>query len=59
MLSRLARGPFEPTPVGVFRSVERPTYGDLVQHQLVAASESKGPGDLAKLLASGSTWEVA
>jgi 2-oxoglutarate ferredoxin oxidoreductase subunit beta len=58
MLSRLARGPFEPTPVGVFRAVERPTYGDLVQHQLVAASESKGPGDLAKLLMSGSTWEV-
>src|SRR3954453_7753993 len=53
MPSRLARGPYEPTPVGVFRSIERPTYGDLVQHQLVAAAESKGPGDLAKLLSSG------
>ena len=58
MLSRLARGPYEPTPVGVFRSIERPTYGDLVQQQLVAAAESKGPGDLATLLSSGSTWQV-
>jgi len=58
MLSRLARGPYEPTPVGVFRAIDRPTYGDLVQQQLVAAAESKGPGDLAKLLSSGSTWQV-
>ncbi|CAN5186930.1 hypothetical protein BH18ACT4_BH18ACT4_06620 [soil metagenome] len=26
MLSRLARGPFEPTAVGVFRAVDRPEY---------------------------------
>jgi 2-oxoglutarate ferredoxin oxidoreductase subunit beta len=58
MLTRLARGPFEPTPIGVFRAVERPTYGDQVQQQLMKAAETKGPGDLAKLLASGSTWEV-
>src|SRR5438552_196310 len=58
MLSRLARGPHEPTPIGVFRAVDRPSYGEQVQQQLMAASESKGPGDLAKLLASGSTWVV-
>src|SRR4051794_36452291 len=58
MLSRLARGPHEPTPVGVFRAIERPNYGDLVQRQLMAAADSKGPGDLAALLASGSTWQV-
>jgi 2-oxoglutarate ferredoxin oxidoreductase subunit beta len=58
MLSRLARGPFEPTPVGVFRAVDRPTYGDAMQHQLVEAQERSGPGDLSKLLHSGATWEV-
>ncbi len=57
MLSRLARGPYEPTPIGVFRAVERPTTA-LVQQQLVAAQERQGPGDLTKLLASGGTWEV-
>jgi 2-oxoglutarate/2-oxoacid ferredoxin oxidoreductase subunit beta len=58
MLSRLARGPFEPTPVGVFRAVDRPTYGDAMQHQLVEAQERSGPGDLDALLHSGATWEV-
>ena len=58
MLSRLARGPHEPTPVGVFRAVERPDYGDEVDRQLAAAQERQGPGDLATLLRSGGTWEV-
>jgi 2-oxoglutarate ferredoxin oxidoreductase subunit beta len=58
-LSRLADGPTTPTPIGVFRDVERPHYGALVNQQLVAAAERKGPGDLAQLLASGSTWTVA
>ena len=57
-LSRLSSGPTTPTPVGVFRAVERPHYGAMVGQQLVAAAESKGPGDLAKLLTSGSTWTV-
>jgi 2-oxoglutarate ferredoxin oxidoreductase subunit beta len=57
-LSRLASGPTAPTPVGVFRDVERPHYGALVNEQLVAAAERKGPGDLAALLSSGSTWTV-
>jgi 2-oxoglutarate ferredoxin oxidoreductase subunit beta len=57
-LSRLAAGPNEPTPVGVFRAVERPTYEALVQDQLLASQERQGPGDLGKLLSSGGTWEV-
>ncbi|MDQ4097103.1 MAG: 2-oxoacid:ferredoxin oxidoreductase subunit beta [Actinomycetota bacterium] len=58
LLSQLARGPFEPTPIGVFRAVERPDYGSLVQRQLLDARERQGPGDLAALLASGTTWQV-
>ena len=58
MLSRLARGPYEPTPIGVFRAIERPDYGALVQGQLVDAQQRRGPGDLAALLESGATWQV-
>ena len=58
-LSRLANGPTSPTPIGVFRAVERPDYGTLVDQQVAAALDAKGPGDLAKLLTSGSTWTVA
>jgi len=58
-LSRLARGPFEPTPVGVFRDVERSEYGDAMAQQIVDAQGRKGAGDLATLLQSGGTWTVA
>jgi len=58
-LSRLADTPTVPTPIGVFRDVERPIYEGEVQRQLVGASEQRGPGDLAALIGSGATWEVA
>ena len=58
MLSRLAQGPYEPTPIGVFRAVDRPEYGEGVNQQLAAAHDQKGSGDLAALLRSGATWEV-
>jgi hypothetical protein len=33
-------------------------YGDALENQLRAASEQKGPGDLARLLAGGDAWRV-
>jgi len=57
-LSRVSTGPTMPTPIGVFRDVERPSYEIEVQRQLAAASERQGPGDLASLLSSGATWDV-
>ncbi|HZA19355.1 MAG TPA: 2-oxoacid:ferredoxin oxidoreductase subunit beta [Actinomycetota bacterium] len=57
-LSRVASGPTMPTPLGVFRDVDRPVYGDGMEHQLRAAAEAQGPGDLARLLSSGDTWTV-
>ncbi len=58
-LSRLATGPFEPTPIGVFRAVERPEYGHEMSQQIVAAQERKGVGDLSTLLRSNSSWTVS
>jgi 2-oxoglutarate/2-oxoacid ferredoxin oxidoreductase subunit beta len=57
-LSRLAVGPYEPTPIGVFRAVTRPEYGEGMSRQLLDANERKGPGELASLLRSGGTWTV-
>jgi 2-oxoglutarate ferredoxin oxidoreductase subunit beta len=57
-LSRLADAPTVPTPVGVFRDVDRAIYEGEVQRQLVGASEKRGPGELAALIGSGATWEV-
>ncbi len=58
-LSRLASGPHSPTPIGVFRDVVHPEYGDQMADQIQRALDSKGPGDLNSLLRSaGATWEV-
>jgi 2-oxoglutarate/2-oxoacid ferredoxin oxidoreductase subunit beta len=58
-LARMARGPFEPTPIGVFRAVEAPEYSEEISRQIAQAQEKRGPGDLAGLLRSGAAWEVA
>jgi 2-oxoglutarate ferredoxin oxidoreductase subunit beta len=57
-LARLASNPTTPTPIGVFRAVERLEYSGEVTRQLAAAQEQRGSGDLATLLRSGGTWEV-
>ncbi|MEP6624495.1 MAG: thiamine pyrophosphate-dependent enzyme, partial [Acidimicrobiia bacterium] len=57
-LSRLAETPTSPTPMGVLRAVQRPTYEAEVQTQLGAAQATRGPGDLRALLESGGVWDV-
>ncbi len=57
-LSRLSRGPYEPTPIGIFRDVDRPEYGEGMARQIEEATERRGPGDVAALLRSGSSWTV-
>ncbi|MEU6403633.1 2-oxoacid:ferredoxin oxidoreductase subunit beta [Streptomyces sp. NPDC046985] len=58
-LSRLADpATLHHTPVGVFRSVERPVYDTLMAEQLDTAVAQRGEGDLGALLAGGDTWTV-
>jgi len=56
-LSRLDSADFSHTPIGVFRSVDRPSYDSLMSGQITAA-QAGGEGDLATLLAGNDTWEV-
>ncbi|HEY6747739.1 MAG TPA: 2-oxoacid:ferredoxin oxidoreductase subunit beta [Mycobacteriales bacterium] len=56
-LSRLSGTDLRYTPMGVFRSVERPTYDRLLNDQLDQA-RAKAEPDLAALLAGGDTWTV-
>ena len=58
-LSRLAEGPTQPTPIGIFRDVDRPVYGDAMELQLQAAAQRQGPGDVGRLLHGSDTWTVA
>jgi 2-oxoglutarate/2-oxoacid ferredoxin oxidoreductase subunit beta len=57
-VARLSHTPHGPTPIGVFRDVERPVYDRLMQEQLERAREEQGAGDLAQLLHAGDTWTI-
>jgi len=60
-LSRLTdAGVLHQSPIGIFRSVERPTYDDQARRQITTASEGKGdPTEaLTALIAGGDTWTV-
>ncbi|MEU6723145.1 2-oxoacid:ferredoxin oxidoreductase subunit beta [Nonomuraea wenchangensis] len=57
-LSRLDEPAFEHVPIGIFRSVDRPSYETLMAEQLDEAAERQGPGDLGELLLGGDTWRI-
>ncbi|MFE5900247.1 2-oxoacid:ferredoxin oxidoreductase subunit beta, partial [Streptomyces sp. NPDC056488] len=58
-LSRLADpDTLHHTPIGVFRSVDRPVYDTLMAGQLDTAVEQHGKGDLTQLLTGNDTWTV-
>ena len=62
-VSRLDDTAMTHVPFGVFRSVSRPTYNDLVRGQVDEARAAAGGGmpgdrDLAALLAGSDTWTI-
>jgi 2-oxoglutarate ferredoxin oxidoreductase subunit beta len=58
-LLSLMEPPAFPTPVGVFRAVERPTYEKVLEDQILQAKQRQGEGDLEELLNRGDTWTVS
>ncbi len=60
-LSRLSGSDLSTTPIGVFRNVQRPSYDDIVQKQLVdAKATAHGTPEemLDGLLNAGDTWTI-
>ena len=49
--------PAFPTPVGVFRAIDKPVYDQLLMGQIKAAQE-RNPSDLKALFQQGETWVV-
>ncbi len=54
-LARLADDPTEPTPIGIFREVQRPVFGRTAPARPETASDEQ----LEELLFSGDTWTIA
>jgi 2-oxoglutarate ferredoxin oxidoreductase subunit beta len=60
-LSRLSGSDLATTPIGVFRNVQRPTYDEILQKQLVdAKAQATGTPDemLGELLTAADTWTI-
>ncbi len=58
-LAHLAERPTGPTPVGVFRAVERPVFAEAVTAELERARAEASDERLDALLRSGDTWTVS
>ena len=48
-----------PTPIGVFRAVQRDTYERMAGDQIQTAKQRQGAGDLRQLFEAGETWKVS
>ena len=51
--------PGMPVPLGVYQALNKPTYGEKLDEQIVDAMADKGRGSLMDYLHQGDTWEVA
>jgi 2-oxoglutarate/2-oxoacid ferredoxin oxidoreductase subunit beta len=57
-LSRLSSQDLRYTPMGVFRSIQKPTYDQMMAEQLDVAKAERAP-DLDALLVGNDTWTVS
>jgi 2-oxoglutarate ferredoxin oxidoreductase subunit beta len=47
-----------PTPIGVIRSIQRPTYETQLQGQILESQAKRGGGSWKELLHGSSTWTI-
>jgi 2-oxoglutarate ferredoxin oxidoreductase subunit beta len=58
-LAHLSERPTGPTPLGIFRDIERPTYGEIMGRELEEARDQVTDDDVEALLHAGATWTVS
>ena len=57
-LAHLSELPTGPTPIGIFRDIDRPVYAEALTKKLQAEHGVAGTEELDALLRSGDTWTV-
>ena len=57
-LAHLSERPTGPTPIGIFRAIERPIFAEAAGKELERARDGLDADDLDSLLHSGDTWTV-
>ena len=58
ILANMSYNPDLPRPMGIFQSIDRPSYDARVEAQINHEIETKGEGSMEELLQGDSFWEV-
>ena len=58
LLSEITYTPELPVPIGILYKEEKPTYEQMMNEQIQEAINSKGSGDLNKLIIGHNSWKV-
>jgi len=58
ILANMIHNPGLPRAMGIFVSLQRPTFEELMTNQIARAKSKKGDGDLQKLLDGEETWTI-
>jgi len=58
ILANMIHNPELPRVLGVFVSLDRPTYEEQMRDQIAKAKSKRGPADLQKLLDGDETWTI-
>lgn len=58
MLATMSEDSNLPTPIGIFRRVQKSTYDGDVHLQIQEVTKKYGKGDFQKLITGGNTWEI-
>jgi 2-oxoglutarate/2-oxoacid ferredoxin oxidoreductase subunit beta len=58
ILANMIHNPELPRAMGVFVSLQRPTFEEMLLNQIAKAKAKKGDGDLQKLLDGDETWTI-
>jgi len=58
LMAEISRNEDLPTPIGIFRNVQRATFEDQIHGQMEQVTAKKGAGSLRDLIYSGDVWNV-
>jgi len=58
LLSEITYIPELPVPIGILYQEDKPTYEQMMTEQIQEAIQSKGKGDLKKILLGNNSWNV-
>jgi len=58
ILANMTYNPEVPRPIGVFQSIDKPSYEEKVENQIEEVTKKLGEGDINKLMRGEDFWTI-